>query len=771
MKKVLKISLIILLIIFLIGVFLGALLLNKIHKVNAETLLDINKLNTSGQYITFVDNNNNENNFLISITKTDLSKLNDYTKNAFISIEDKKFYTHKGINLGRTIKAGLKNILNGKIIEGGSTITQQLIKNTHLTKEKTIERKIKELALSKKLEKLYSKDEILETYLNVIYFGDNCYGIEDASMHYFSKDASSLSIAESATLAGLIKAPNTYSPTKNKEKCLKRRNLVLSEMLKDNYISNDEYNNSKKEDLNLNLTEKIENQINTYDKIALNEAINILGLTEKQIAFNGIKIYTNKNASIQQKLETLLISQKENLVNRGLDYDISNIVINNKTGKIEAYYSTSIYDVDTLKRQPGSSIKPILVYAPAIENNLISPSTLILDEETDFNGYKPHNYNNTFNGYVSARTALEKSLNIPAVKVLTYVGINNAINFAENNGIHFDENDNNLAISLGGFTYGETLKNIANSYQAIANNGNYIQASCIDKIETKTGKLLYKNNIETKKTMRDDTSSLLIDMLKGVTKNGTGKKLSFLPYEIASKTGTVSLKNSNLNTDAYNFAFTTNHTLGCWYGNLSGENLSNKITGSSYPTETNKTILESLYNTTTPENFKYSSDVVKLDIDLNNLKENNIITLAPDFISERYKQSELFSRFNLPNEDISLYTNSFEIKSDFINDCNIKFDTQNYFDYDIYLNDSIVYSLKDNKGEYTFTFKDLTTQINKIYVIRKLNNLSDEVYTSKSNIIEYYCNNNASSAIKDEKFDNIINNESKKIKTNNNWFF
>ena len=771
MKKVLKISLIILLIIFLIGVFLGALLLNKIHKVNAETLLDINKLNTSGQFITFVDNNNNENNFLISNTKTDLSKLNDYTKNAFISIEDKKFYTHKGINLGRTIKAGLKNILNGKIIEGGSTITQQLIKNTHLTKEKTIERKIKELALSKKLEKLYSKDEILETYLNVIYFGDNCYGIEDASMHYFSKDASSLSIAESATLAGLIKAPNTYSPTKNKEKCLKRRNLVLSEMLKDNYISNDEYNNSKKEDLNLNLTEKIENQMNTYDKIALNEAINILGLTEKQIAFNGIKIYTNKNASIQQKLETLLISQKENLVNQGLDYDISNIVINNKTGKIEAYYSTSIYDVDTLKRQPGSSIKPILVYAPAIENNLISPSTLILDEETDFNGYKPHNYNNTFNGYVSARTALEKSLNIPAVKVLTYIGINNAINFAENNGIHFDENDNNLAISLGGFTYGETLKNIANSYQAIANNGNYIQASCIDKIETKTGKLLYKNNIETKKTMRDDTSTLLIDMLKGVTKNGTGKKLSFLPYEIASKTGTVSLKNSNLNTDAYNFAFTTNHTLGCWYGNLSGENLSNKITGSSYPTETNKTILESLYNTTTPENFKYSSDVIKLNIDLNNLKENNIITLAPDFISERYKQTELFSRFNLPNEDISLYTNSFEIKSDFINDCNIKFDAHNYFDYDIYLNDSIVHSLKDNEGEYTFTFKDLNTQINKIYVIRKLNTLSDEVYTSKSNIIEYYCNNNASSTIKDEKFDNIINNESKKIKTNNNWFF
>ena len=590
-------------------------------------------------------------------------------------------------------------------------------------------------------------------------------------MHYFSKDASSLSIAESATLAGLIKAPNTYSPTKNKEKCLKRRNLVLSEMLKDNYISNDEYNNSKKEDLNLNLTEKIENQMNTYDKIALNEAINILGLTEKQIAFNGIKIYTNKNASIQQKLETLLISQKENLVNQGLDYDISNIVINNKTGKIEAYYSTSIYDVDTLKRQPGSSIKPILVYAPAIENNLISPSTLILDEETDFNGYKPHNYNNTFNGYVSARTALEKSLNIPAVKVLTYIGINNAINFAENNGIHFDENDNNLAISLGGFTYGETLKNIANSYQAIANNGNYIQASCIDKIETKTGKLLYKNNIETKKTMRDDTSTLLIDMLKGVTKNGTGKKLSFLPYEIASKTGTVSLKNSNLNTDAYNFAFTTNHTLGCWYGNLSGENLSNKITGSSYPTETNKTILESLYNTTTPENFKYSSDVIKLNIDLNNLKENNIITLAPDFISERYKQTELFSRFNLPNEDISLYTNSFEIKSDFINDCNIKFDAHNYFDYDIYLNDSIVHSLKDNEGEYTFTFKDLNTQINKIYVIRKLNTLSDEVYTSKSNIIEYYCNNNASSTIKDEKFDNIINNESKKIKTNNNWFF
>ena len=231
--------------------------------------------------------------------KISLDNLQDYTKQAFISIEDKDFYNHNGISIKRMGKAFIKNLSNFQILEGASTISQQLIKNTFLTNEKTFSRKLNEIKLALELEKNLSKNEILENYLNVIYFGNNCYGIENASQYYFSKSANKLSIGESATLAGLIKSPNKYSPIKNPKLSIKRRNLVLKEMKKDGYINDNEYSNEIEQPINLKINNNSKNKLNSYSQSALDEAVKILKMPEKQIAIAGYKIYTYKNLDRQ----------------------------------------------------------------------------------------------------------------------------------------------------------------------------------------------------------------------------------------------------------------------------------------------------------------------------------------------------------------------------------------------------------------------------------------------------------------------------------------
>ncbi len=666
---------------------------------SAEIPFDKLKIIDSTLKVSLFDSNMAPiNNTYINGEYIKLESIPKHTIDAFLSIEDKNFYNHNGLNYKRIISATAKNLLSLKFKEGASTISQQLIKNTHLSNEKTLKRKINEIKLTKKLEKEFSKNQILECYLNVIYFGDNCYGIQNASEHYFSHSAAKLSIGESALLAGIIKSPNKYHPIKNYAKCIQRRNLVLQEMVNDQKITSKQYSEAKKDNTSI-FASPLENNNNFYTKSAILEATDILKMPEKQIAIGEYKIYTYQDPNKQIALE--------NSIPEDISSDISLISINSQNACIEAYTQRSIINLINVKRQPASAIKPVLVYAPAINENIISPETVILDDEISINGYSPKNIGSKTYGYVSAREALAKSLNIPAVKVLSYIGIEKAQNYLRRQNIEFDANDNNLAISLGGMTNGLTLKELTNCYQTIANKGIYTEARFIKYITDKNGKIIYKHNPHKMQIYRDDTAYLISDMLHQTSKSGTAKLLGDLPYYVCSKTGTSSLTEQNL--DAYNISYTSQDVVGCWMGNI--DNSAINVVGGGAPTSIVKSYFKQIYRKSKPPQIHMPSSIISKDVDLIALKNEHTIFEASNFVPPRHKKSCLFSKFNQPkqkdinNITITAPTIYGNIKNDLLQ---ISFDTNEYCLYQIFSKSDYGTTLLQT---ITGTGKNITTNL------------------------------------------------------------
>lgn len=690
MKKSIKIIVVILNIILILSLLLVVSTLVYLGNINSKLKFDRGKLEVANIKLDIynVANEKINDNTLNSI---ELKDLNDYTVSAFLSIEDKDFFKHSGVNYKRIVGAMINNIKTRSLSQGASTISQQLIKNTHLSNEKTFDRKIKELLLTKKMEKIMTKDEILETYLNVIYFGESAFGIEQASQVFFNKPASDLSISESATLAGIIKSPAKYSPIYNYENALSRRNLVLKEMLKDYFISEEEYSDAINSNIELNFNKQAKsNYNNLYLKQTYDEAIKILNITEKEIGLNGIKIYTYQDASKQEILDSLIQNEDYYLKNpNGNIPDSLAVLINNDTGGIEAYSGKSEYDIVNLKRQPGSAIKPTLVYAPALEYGYISPITPILDEKIDINGYSPNNLGNIFHGYVSASDCVADSLNIPAVKLTSYVGIDKCKNFAKKLNIEFDKNDNGYAIALGGFTEGTRLIDLTNSYLPYTNSGKIIDAKFIKKIVSKTGKVLYENTEDSRQVMGEDTAYLMHTMLKDGVEKGTSRALKKLDFEVAGKTGTVCVKDSNNNTDAISVAYTKNHTMGVWFGNTSNKKefeLTSKTNGGTYPTYIIRDTFGEIYKGNKPEKISIPESVKEIDIDINELNNNHKVVIASDSCPERYKLKTLVSARYMPEAANDNYANfdinNFDVKLN-NNDVEISFDAIEYINYKI----------------------------------------------------------------------------------------
>ena len=402
MKNSLKIVFLILSAMFI--VVLGFVLFFNVVTFNVK--LDESKLINLDRMVCYYDKNND----LITeeINGKSISefvKIPEHTKNAFIAIEDKRFYYHNGIDYKGLGRALLNNVKSFSFKEGASTISQQLIKNTHLSNEKTIKRKLVEIKLALELEKRFSKDEILEKYLNTIYFGDNCYGITSAALHYFNKSVEDLTIGESATLAGIIKAPSNYSPLADYDKCTSRRNIVLKEMFSQGYIDETSYNNLLNTPIKIYTenAEQIQYDFLYYARKELNSLIESSPYKNR-----NLKVYTKFDKEAQSIVEN-------NIKDNKIDANKSAVMLS-PHGNVCAYYSTCANE----KRQFGSTIKPLLVYAPAIELDVVNSATLLLDEKTDFNGYCPSNYNDKYYGYVSVKDSLAKSLNVCAVKLLNY---------------------------------------------------------------------------------------------------------------------------------------------------------------------------------------------------------------------------------------------------------------------------------------------------------------------------------------------------------------
>ena len=691
MKKFIKISLIIFTILLLVGLVALGLYISSIY-INARAIkLDENALSSPYISVQVLDSENKPIKEDNEINKSfaSINSLSDNTKNAFISIEDKSFYQHHGVNYKRIAKAMVNNIKARKLKEGASTITQQLVKNTQLTSEKTFERKIKEVALAQKIEAKYSKDQILEQYLNIIYFGNNCYGIESASNYYFSKSAKDLAVEEAALLAGLIKSPAKYSPIKNYDNALARRNLVLSEMNKDGLLSSQDYSRAVSSDIKLNINSERKNRLNSYSQASIDEAEDILGIPARQIALKGYKIYTYQNEEKQKALNDALKAQDVNC-------DYAGIVINNQKHTVEAYVGNSNYKILDSKRQPGSCIKPVLVYGPALNEDIIYPCSQILDEKTTISDYTPKNVGGVYHGYGSARESLSKSINIPAVKVLSYVGIDKAKAYAEEMGFDFDEKDDSYTLALGGMTYGVNLKQLVSSYSTFACDGKFASARFVAFITDKNDKLIYVNKNKERQVLREDSAYLLTDMLRTCAQSGTAKKLESLGLDIASKTGTVGKPGSKQNLDAWNVSYTKAQTCGVWLGNL--DNTPITYAGGNQPTEIVKNYFAKAGDDST---FTQPSSIIEKNIDSTELNENHRVVLANIYMPERYTQKELFSNLNLPSDISEKFTKidktSFSGKVE-SNVAKITFESKDYITYEFIIDGKTLESITGKNG-------------------------------------------------------------------------
>ena len=555
----------------------------------------------NGQIIDFVSDYSNKN-------PIKLNELNNYTVNAFIAVEDKRFYSHKGIDYKRILKALYNNVKSLSFKEGASTISQQLIKNTHLSSEKTIKRKFNEIYLTKLLEKKYTKNQILELYLNTIYFGGSAYGIENASKLYFNKSAKNLSISESATLAGIIKSPSNYSPLLNYDNSLKRRNLVLNLMNKQGFISNLQLQKSYNEKINLQ-TDKNANYLKPYlnevDK-ELSSLINLNPYDNNSV----IKVYTYLNTKVQKQIFSIEIDG---------NFNRQQLIKNNKTSGIIAYFGEN----SNLKRSPASCIKPWYVYAPIINDKRLTESDVIIDEPINFNGYSPKNFNDKYYGAVTVKTALSKSLNTTAVKILNSYGVKNANNYAKLLGV--DITEENLGSALGSISSGVSIKQLTDCYSLFANEGYYQKCSFINKI-TLNDKTVYANKNAKTKVFSEETAYIISDMLKETVESGTAKKLKNDNYTVYAKTGTNG--NANGNLDAYTVCYTKNHTVSVWLGNYDNSLMDNKITGGSYPAIFASSALNCLYDNFTPEEITLPNGIITAKIDTYNLINNQKALLS-----------------------------------------------------------------------------------------------------------------------------------------------
>ena len=542
-------------------------------------------------------------------TPIKLADLPDYVKLATISIEDKNFYSHHGFDTGGIIRAAWKTI-TGQRLEGGSTITQQLVKVALLTPERTVIRKIREAFLAVATETLYSKDEILEMYLNHIPYGGTSYGIEAASRKFFDKSAHDLTLEESALLVGLPQAPSRYSPFRSPDTAKNRQAQVLSRMVEENHITEEEALRAKNTEL---IYASSETDIKAphfvmYVRELLEETYGVTTLEQ-----GGLQVTTPLDLALHEDAQASLSAEISSLER----FKVSNgaaLITNPSTGEILSmigsrdYFDSEIdgkVNVTTRLRQPGSSIKP-LNYALGIETGTITPSTMLIDSPICFTligqpTYCPKNYDNSFRGPTQIRFALGNSYNIPAVKVLALNGLENFVNFATKMGITTWDNPDNygLSLTLGG---GEVMMtDLASAFAVFANSGTKVALQPILKVETSQGKILEQYNPSGKSVYVETSRDLLpsVDHPEKVLSPGTAFLISHILHDnnaradsfgtssvlnVRGKTVSVKTGTTNNLRDNWTIGYTRDRLVSVWVGNNDNTPMSyvaSGITGAS----------------------------------------------------------------------------------------------------------------------------------------------------------------------------------------------
>ncbi|GAE29064.1 PBP1A family penicillin-binding protein [Alkalihalobacillus hemicellulosilyticus] len=563
-----------------------------------------------------------------------ISDVPSVVQDAFIAVEDIRFRDHFGIDIRRLFGAVAANITDGFGAEGASTITQQLVKNLFLENDKLMSRKIQEQYLAIKLEQQYSKDQILEMYLNQIYLGSGVYGIELASQRYFNKTVEELSLADAALLAGIPRRPSFYDPTVNPEAAESRRNLVLSLMVQHGKITEEEAAEAEAISIEeqLDVTEREAYAYEAFYNLVLNELEEIDGITSSDIYNSGLKVYTTLDTDAQEHVETVLQTSEyiQNYPDNE-DFQAAITLLDTETGQIKAVGSgredsgqqRGFNYATEAKRQIGSTAKPLLDYGPAIEYLQWSTGHMITDEPHSYSdGTEINNFDGTFQGRMSMRRALAASRNVPAVKALQEVGTDRAKEFGEQLGMSIDT----MHESYGLGAIPLSTKDLAGAYAAFGNNGTYTQPYSVRKVEFPDGRVL-EFEPESQMAMSDYTAYMVTDMLKTAVTDGTGGTANISGLPMAGKTGTTNFDRdtreqynipANAAPDIWFAGYTTKYTAAVWTGfNQHSENnyFPSQDSSRQIAQQIFKAVVEEVSSTIETPDFTMPNSVVRVGVE------------------------------------------------------------------------------------------------------------------------------------------------------------
>lgn len=579
--------------LFFICVVIGALGGVLIAILDTTKVLTDEDLKYRNLTTIFLDKNGDEMGRIFGgedRTTVSLNEMSPYLPKAFVSIEDERFYKHKGIDIKRTFGAVINYLVPGGKSYGGSTITQQLIKNLTGDDDFKVSRKIQEQWRALQLETKLSKDQILELYLNAIFLGEGAYGAQTAARVYFDKDAKDLTLAESALIAGITQYPTRYNPYNNMKASKERQETVLAKMLELGYIDKQQHDKAVKEEIKLRKgkVKRALNQSYFIDAVCedvlndLQEELNISkGIAQKMLNNDGLTVHTTMDRNIQAALDEAFSDEStafSNFKGKKVKPQAAMVVIDYKEGKVVGLvggrgekkgimtFNRAIH----AKRQPGSSIKPIAVYAPALEWGVVTPATVIDDVPITIRlpgggSWSPRNwYKDGFWGLSTVRRGIENSMNIVAVKVWLKVGSQRSVDFLKSVGISSLTDSDKIspaALALGGFTNGVSPMEMAAAYGAIANGGYYVRPITYTRVVDRNGKVLLEKRSKADKVMDQRAAYLLTDMLKDVVDSGTATAAKLPNVPVAGKTGTTSN-----NYDRWFVGYTPYYVGATWFG-------------------------------------------------------------------------------------------------------------------------------------------------------------------------------------------------------------
>lgn len=567
-------------VIFVVSILLAAMVAFKLYLISLPPIQNLNEFKPN--IVTKFYSNDNEviKTFTaFTFSKVDLDNIPKNLQNAVIATEDKNFYKHKGYDVSGLARSTFANILSGHVVQGASTITQQLARILFLSNEKTYTRKIKELIVAVRIEKTIPKSKILEMYLNNVYLGSGAYGVEGASQIYFNKHLNQLTLAECALLAGLPQAPSVYSPFHDKDLAIERRNQVLKRMYKMRFITKSEYESAKEEKLHLNPLPEIYtlNKAPYFCDYVMKE-LEKLGFDEVEISQGGYKVITTLDYKAQQKANEAILRVMNAWGLKGEKQQAALFSFSPIDGRILAYaggkdYSRSQFDRVTQSiRPPGSAFKPF-IYAAAIEKGL-GPNDLLDDTPFSAGNWSPKNYHNTYRGKIPAYKALMVSSNVCAARLIQSTGVRAVIQMARVLGITTPlEYDYTIALGSNGVK----LYEMTRAYGAFANGGYKVEPYAVERVETSRGQVVYQApKAKIAKVMDANTAATLTAMLKTVLKTGTGVAAD-IKKPAAGKTGTT-----DDYRDACFIGYTPDIVTGVWVGN-DDNTKNNNVTGGTVP--------------------------------------------------------------------------------------------------------------------------------------------------------------------------------------------